>query len=206
MIAPIETLYVDASGSFISPIPSIKNKDENPKRILVYAVTIKHPTDKSPPVAFFEYITTYYNIVFVRQLFLKLKKMETKLFDYSKTSARVGMGLTKSILQAVLQEYEDKNLESYPTRMFKIATYISFIHENKKTRLCISSFHFLTMNRESIQKLFGKKDDTVKGNFCMEIIGRLICCQGLDGAIEICKLATIVMKNEKATTVVEKSV
>ena len=27
MIAPTETLYFDASGSFISPIPSIENKD-----------------------------------------------------------------------------------------------------------------------------------------------------------------------------------
>ena len=72
--------------------------------------------------------------------------------------------------------------------MFKIATDISSIEENRKTRLHICSFHFLKMSRESIQKLYGKKDDTGKTSFCLRIIGRLICCQSLDEAIEICKL------------------
>ena len=40
----------------------------------------------------------------------------------------------------------------------------------------------------------------------MRIIGRLICCLSLDEAIEICKLATIVVKKKKVTTAVEKSV
>ena len=38
--APIETLYFDASGSFISCIPSIKNKNRNPKGILIYALLL----------------------------------------------------------------------------------------------------------------------------------------------------------------------
>ena len=62
------------------------------------------------------------------------------------------------------------------------------------------------MNRESIQKSYGLKDDTGKANFCLRIIGRLKCCESLDEAVEICKLATVVMTNKKVTTVVEKSV
>ena len=109
----------------------------------------------------------------ILQPFLKFKKMETKLFDFRK-----GWNwLQKTILQAVLLECEDKNLESYPTRKFKIATDISSIGENRKTRFHICSFHFLKMNRESIQKLFGKKDDAGKNHFCTRIIGRLTCCQ-----------------------------
>ena len=88
--------------------------------------------------------------------------------------------------------------------MFNIATGISSIEKNRKTRLHICSFHFLKMNRESIQKLYGKNDDTGKVNFCLRIIGRLICCQSLDKAIEIYKLATVVMTNKKVITVVEK--
>ena len=90
--------------------------------------------------------------------------------------------------------------------MFNIATGISSIEKNRKTRLHICSFHFLKMNRESIQKLYGKKDDTGKVNFCLRIIGRLICCQSLEKALEICKLVTVVMTNEKVITVVEKLV
>ena len=136
--------------------------------------------------------------------------METKLFGCNKTPccnktpARVVTDFSKAILQVVLQEYADENLESYLTRMFNIATGISSIEKNRKTRLHICSFHFLKMNRESIQKLYGKKDDTGKVNFCLRIIGRLICCQSLDKAIEIYKLATVVMTNKKVITVVEK--
>ena len=41
--------------------------------------------------------------------------------------------------------------------MFKVATGISSIVENRKTRMHIYSFHFLKMNKESIEKLYGKK-------------------------------------------------
>ena len=103
VIAKIETLYFDASGSFICPIPSIENKDGNPKRTLIYALIIKHPIGKSPPVAFFEYITSDHNIISIRQPFLKIKEMETKLFGCNKTPARVLTDFSKAILQAVLQ-------------------------------------------------------------------------------------------------------
>ena len=98
IIAPTETLYFDANGSFISPIPSIKNKDGNPRRILIYALTIKHPIGKSPPVTFVEYITSDHNIISIRQRFLKFKEMKTKLFGCSKTPARVVADFSKTNL------------------------------------------------------------------------------------------------------------
>ena len=91
--------------------------------------------------------------------------MEAKLFGCSKTPARVVTDFSKAILQALLQEYADENLESYLTRMFRIATGISYIEENRKKRLHICSFHFLKMNRESVQKLYGKKMIPVKPIF-----------------------------------------
>ena len=42
MVAPIETLQFDGSAYFITSISLIKNKDENPKRILKNTLTIKH--------------------------------------------------------------------------------------------------------------------------------------------------------------------
>ena len=136
IIAPTETLYFDASGSFISPIPSIKNKDGNPRRILIYALTIQHPIGKSPPVAFVEYITSGHNIISIHQRFLKIKEMKTKLFGCSKTPARVVADFSKARLQAFLQEYADENLESYLNKMFKIATSVSSIEKNRK-HVCI---------------------------------------------------------------------
>ena len=138
MIAPIETLYFDTSGSFVFPIPSIKNKDGIPKQILIYTLTFKHPIGKSLPIAFFEYVTTDHNIISISQPFVKFKQMETKLLGCSKLQQGVVTDFIRAILQEVLQKYPDENLESYLTIMFKIATDISFIEENRKTRLHIS--------------------------------------------------------------------
>ena len=137
MIAPIETLYFDRSGSFVFSTPSIKNKDGIPKQILIYALTIKHPIGNSLPIAFFEYVTIDHNIISISQLFVKFKEMETKLFGCSKLQPGVVTDFIRVILQEVLQEYADENLESYLTRMFKIPTDISSIKENRKTRLHI---------------------------------------------------------------------
>ena len=136
IIAPTETLYFDASGSFISPIPSVKNKDGNPRRILIYALKIQHPIGKSPPVAFVEYITSDHDIISIHQRFLKFKQMKTKLFGCNKTPARVVADFSKANLQAVLQEYADENLESYLNKIFKIATSVSSI-EKKRKHVCI---------------------------------------------------------------------
>ena len=48
LLAPVLTLYFDASGSFISPFPWIRNKDGKPKRILIYALTRITPLKTRP--------------------------------------------------------------------------------------------------------------------------------------------------------------
>ena len=63
------------------PIPLTTKKGGNLKRILIHALTVKHPTGKLPTVGLFKYIT----ISSIHQLFLKFKLMETTLFCYSKT-------------------------------------------------------------------------------------------------------------------------
>ena len=62
------------------------------------------------------------------------------------------------------------------------------------------------MNRESIRKFHGKKVDTSKVNFCLRIIGRLICCESVNEAIVLYKLGIVVMTNKKITTDIEKFV
>ena len=80
LLAPVLTLYFDASGSFISPLPWIRNKDGKPKRILIYALTTHHPSGNAPPLALFEHITCEHNILSIIQPFLRFKETELKLF------------------------------------------------------------------------------------------------------------------------------
>ena len=80
LLAPVLTLFFDASSSFISPPPWIRDKDGKPERILIYALTTYHPSENAPPLALFEHITSEQNTLSIRQPFLKFKEKELKLF------------------------------------------------------------------------------------------------------------------------------
>ena len=63
------------------------------------------------------------------------------------------------------------------------------------------------MNKESIEKLYGKKMMPLKENFCLTIIGRLKCYHSLDEVIELCKLATVeICKIAKLAQELEKTI
>ena len=102
LLAPVLTLYFDASGSFISPLPWIRNKD---------ALTTHHPSGNVPPLALFEHITSEHNILSIRQPFLRFKETELKLFGNCKVPSRIVTDFSKAMMQAVLQEYLGENIE-----------------------------------------------------------------------------------------------
>ena len=89
LLAPVLTLYFDATGSFISPLPWIRNKDGKPKRILIYALTTHQPSVKAPPLALFEHITSEHNILSIRQPFSRFKETELKLPGNYKVPSRI---------------------------------------------------------------------------------------------------------------------
>ena len=61
-VAPYCTLQVDATSSIIASMPWLKNADNKPKRILLYALTVKSPSEKGPSSAFVEHITSNHNV------------------------------------------------------------------------------------------------------------------------------------------------
>ena len=132
LIAETETFCFDANGSFALAIPAIKNKDGKAKLIFLYALTAKNPEGKSPSFAIFEYITTDHNIITIRQPFLGIKDMETRLFGFSRSPARVVTDFIKAIIEAVLQGYRNETIGKNLSRLHRIATGISSDEENKK--------------------------------------------------------------------------
>ena len=61
-VAPHCTLQVDATGSIIASMSWLKKCDIKPKRILLYALTVKSPTEKTPSIATAEHITSNHNV------------------------------------------------------------------------------------------------------------------------------------------------
>ena len=73
-VAPYEILFFDATGFSESPITWLKNENGKPKRILLYALTIRHPSGKVPPIALMEHNTSEHNIFSIRQAFLRFRE------------------------------------------------------------------------------------------------------------------------------------
>ena len=79
-IATLESLYLDATGTLLSEIPSIKNDNGNPKCILLYDLSMRHAHKNMPPIAIIEYITINHNIFSIRQPLMKLRELEFQIF------------------------------------------------------------------------------------------------------------------------------
>ena len=50
-------------------MPWLKYVDNKPKRILLYALTVKSPTEKTPSIAIAEHITSNHNVFFYLKFF-----------------------------------------------------------------------------------------------------------------------------------------
>ena len=59
--------FFDASSSFVSPLPWLKNEKGEKKRILLYALITRLPSGGSPPFAILEQITFEQNAFSIRQ-------------------------------------------------------------------------------------------------------------------------------------------
>ena len=166
---------------------------------------VKNPEGKSPPVSIFEHVTTDHNIKVIRQTFFRFKDMETRLLRFSRSPAGVVTDSSKAIIQVVLQEYTNEITNKYLSRLYRIATGVSSDEENKKTHVHICSFHFIKLNSQFLDRLYGKTKEESKKHFCLKMLGRLICCGILEEAIRICKHASIIMTNKKVRSAVKQS-
>ena len=83
-------LYFDATGTVIPATPWLKNKNDNPRRILLYSLLIAHSCGNVPSIALVDYITREHHIFSIRQRF------------YS-----------AAMIQAVIQEMTGYTLQSY---------------------------------------------------------------------------------------------
>ena len=76
-----DPLFFDASGSFVSPLPWLRNEKGETKGILLYALTARLPSDGSTPNAILEHLTSEHNEFSIREPLMKLKEMEQKFSE-----------------------------------------------------------------------------------------------------------------------------
>ena len=121
-------MFYDASGSFVSLLPCLRNEKEKKKRILLHALAARLAAVGSPPITILRHITYKYNAFSIKQRFMKLKKLEQKMFGKPNCGPRLVIADYRKVnIKIVLDEFSRESLYQYLDR-----TYIT-IHGNSKT-------------------------------------------------------------------------
>ena len=126
-VTPYCTLQVDATGNVIASMQWLKNADNKPKKIMLYALTLKRPTGKAPSIAIAEHITSNHNVFSIRNLLSKLREIEYQIYQQNVFPKLVITDNSKAIIQTVLNELNRETLEEYLKRIYGI------IFEDQKT-------------------------------------------------------------------------
>ena len=65
-VSQYDALFFNATGSFVSPLPWLRNDKDEKKRILLNALMVRLPSGESPPIAILEDITSEHNAFSIR--------------------------------------------------------------------------------------------------------------------------------------------
>ena len=76
--------FFDATGSFVCPLPLLRNEKDQKKIILLYALSQRISPGGPAPIKILEHITSEHNVFSIRQSLIKLKEMEQNIFGKSK--------------------------------------------------------------------------------------------------------------------------
>ena len=105
--------YLDATGTIIA--------NHNGKRVLYYALVVRHPCEGSPAVPVAEMITSDHRACNIRTFLDSFRQAESKIFGGRVTSPRqLNADYSRAILLAVLREFNNESLCDFFQRAFRI--------------------------------------------------------------------------------------
>ena len=97
-------------------------------------------------------------------------------------------------------------MAQYLSQMFRITKGINADEENKTKRLHASSFQFLKLNNDFINKKYDRKNNRSKLHFRLRSSGRLTCCINLEQSLVICRHMAVALAGRYVTTLVDESI
>ena len=94
---------------------------------MLYALSVKSPTEKGPSIAIAEHITSNHNVFSIWNLFSKLREIEYWVYQQNVFPKLVVTDNSKAIIQPVFNKLNRKTLEEYLKRTY------GMIFEDQKT-------------------------------------------------------------------------
>ena len=114
-LAGKDVSYIDATGTIV--------RNHNDKRVLYYAVVLRHPVQGNPPLPVAEMVTNDHTAPNIRTFLERFKRNEAKIFNGRQAMPRqVNTDYSKAIILAVLREFNNESLEAFLARAFPLLT------------------------------------------------------------------------------------
>ena len=194
-IAKYDTVYIDATGKLFSD-EGLRNRG----RLLYYAMVIRHPYAKYPPIPIVEYITSCHTTDSIRVMFRTLKEKHKEVFpnlpSYP-TPALVMTDFSMAIINACIREFTNENVEDYLTRGFKIVNGDASREDAEKTIYHVCAAHILKLNKFHVKKLQEKgKQENSQVHIAMRFFGRLLCCSTLQEMTKFVSLGYYIFQSK----------
>ena len=122
-----------------------------------YAMVVRHPYAKYPPVPIVEYIMSCHTTDSIRVMLRTLKEKEVypNVSCYP-TPAVVMIDFSMAIIKACIREFTNENVEDYLTRGFNIINGDASREDAEKTIFHVCAVHMLKLNKFHVKKLYGK--------------------------------------------------
>ena len=203
-VSQYDALFFNASGSYVSSLPWLRNKKGEKKAILLYALTARLLFGGSPPIAILEHIRSEHNAFSNRQPLMKLKEMEQKNLGKPNCGPKLVMvNYSKAAIKAVLHEFLGESPCQYLDRAYRIINGDSKTDDFCRTFIHVCAYHFLQMGRWKIMEILKSSKNNSQIHFARRILGRFICYIGVEDVRHFVKDIYIVFVTERSSELVE---
>ena len=202
-IAPRDIVYFDATGSVVQKMSCYK-------RILYYALCVRHPFGKTPPLPVAEFISSSHSTESICRGLMLLREKEKQIYS-GKFSypALVLVDNSLAMILACLQAFNNETLPKYVDRTFRIVRGKATEEDLKLTLIHVCYSHSMKWNKTMIEKLVQtrlSKQNREVSNFFMYYFARLIESRRLDELSNLVKYGAVILKSKYLSQDVVKAV
>lgn len=202
--------YLDATGTIV--------RDFMGKRVLYYAIVVRHPKESNPPMPVAEMITNDHSAQSIRTFIERFRRDEGVIFKGKPQIPRqMNTDYSKAIILAALREFNGESLEQFLIRVFRILTKKASNEDLRFMVLHVGCSHFMSIMHRRLKAIMrSRKKSSCDGDmecqqndiwyrFNMYCVSLLVNARTLDEFDSILEDVATCLLNERQNNDVLKS-
>lgn len=138
-------------------------KDYDDKRVLYYALVVRHPKEGNPPLPVAEMITNDQSAYSIRTFLERFRRDESLVFKGNVTIPRqLNSDYSKAIILAVLKEFNAETLNAFLARAFKILQRKAEVNDFKFMIPHVGCSHFMAIMHRKLKAIIKAKKEQMQ--------------------------------------------